>query len=96
MTVKNTDREREDLIIALKMKNSLTRLMQSIPWHSATETISQRRQWLPMEKKETMMMATCKVRNTAEYNLNGLGVPQHEESHVKMLTQTTAVIQNGT
>lgn len=49
-------------------------------------------------KKEMMMMtmmATCKVRNTAEHNLNGFGVPQHEESPVKMLTQTTAAKQNG-
>lgn len=53
----------------------------------------------PRKKKGMMMMimvmATCKVRNPAEHNLNGFGMPQHVESHVKMQTQTTAVKQNG-
>lgn len=41
------------------------------------------------------MMTTCNVKNPAERYLNGFGVPQHVESHVKMQTQTTAVKQNG-
>lgn len=42
-----------------------------------------------------LMTTTCKVKNAAERNLNGFGVPQHVDSQVKMQTQTTAVKQNS-
>lgn len=92
MRARAADRDREDLIIAVSTLDARFQMP------SVTQPESVQGHPGPGKKGMMMMimvMATCKVRNPAEHNLNGFGMPQHVESHVKMQTQTTAVKQNS-